>query len=50
MFGLSVSLSVYLFVSLSTTFWPVIAHSRHNLKDPVYTQQVDQVEKVACRW
>ena len=33
------------FSSLSTTFWPVCA-----FKDPLYIQQLDQVEKVACRW
>ena len=49
-FGLSVSLSVCLFVRLSTTFWPVCTFKAFSRALYTLTQQIDQVEKVAYRW
>ena len=46
-FGLSVSL----FVCLSTTFWLVSClRVQGTFEGSLYSKQVDQVKKVACRW
>ena len=52
-FGLSVSLSVCLFVNSVCQFvhhFLACLRVQGILKDPLYTQQVDQVKEVACRW
>ena len=49
-FGLSVSLSVCLFVCPFVHHFLACLRVQGILKDSLNTQQVDQVEKVACRW
>ena len=44
------SMSSCLFVSLFVRHFLACSHVQDTFKSSLYTQQVDQVKKVACRW